>query len=289
MHVNAPAPAPEEKPGSGSGAVTGIGSVMPVLIDSHAHLDGEEFGADLDAVIARARAALAHVVLVGLWRKPGDFGNARALAARDPAFFSATVGVHPHDCARVPEDDWVACERIARDPATIAVGETGLDYHYDLSPRDVQVASFRRSIRIAAAAGKPLVVHVREADADCARVLREEGVPARGGVIHCFTGDAAAARVYLDLGLFVSVAGIVTFKTAEAIRDAVRIVPRDRLLVETDSPYLAPIPFRGKRNEPAHVLETARKVAEVWGTTFEEVARVTAENARRVFGLPADG
>jgi TatD DNase family protein len=255
-------------------------------IDSHAHLDGEDFAGDLEAVIARARAALAHVVLVGLWRKPGDFGNARALAARDPALFSATIGVHPHDCARVPAEDWAACERLARDPATVAVGETGLDYHYDLSPREAQVESFRRSIGIAAAAGKPLVVHVREADADCARVLREAGVPARGAVIHCFTGDAAAARAYLDLGLFVSVAGIVTFRTAEPIREAVRIVPRDRLLVETDSPYLAPVPFRGKRNEPAHVVETVKKVAETWGTTFEEVARATAENARRLFALP---
>jgi TatD DNase family protein len=257
----------------------------PLLIDSHAHLDGEEFAGDLDAVVARARAALSRVVLVGLWRGPGDFGNARALAARHPEFFSATVGVHPHDCARVSEDDWAACERAARDPGTVAVGETGLDYHYDLSPREAQVASFRRSIRIAVAADKPLVVHVREADADCARVLREEGVPARGGIIHCFTGDVAAARVYLDLGLYVSVAGIVTFKTAEPIREAVKIVPRDRLLVETDSPYLAPIPFRGKRNEPAHVVETARKVAELWGTSVEDVARVTAENARRVFAV----
>jgi TatD DNase family protein len=255
------------------------------LIDSHAHLDGEEFRADLEAVVARARAALARVVLVGLWRGPGDFGNARALAERDPGFFSATAGVHPHDCARVPEEDWAACERMAREPSTVAVGETGLDFHYHHSPRELQIASFRRSIRIAAASGKPLVVHVREADAECARVLREEGVPARGGVIHCFTGDAAAARAYLELGLYVSVAGVVTFKTAEPIRQAVRIVPRDRLLVETDSPYLAPIPFRGRRNEPAHVVETARKVAELWGTALEEVARVTGGNARRLFGL----
>jgi TatD DNase family protein len=258
---------------------------MPVLIDSHAHLDGEDYERDLDEVTARARAALSRVVLVGLWRKPGDFGNAAALAARHPDFFSATVGVHPHDCARVPEEDWAACERLAREPGTVAVGETGLDYHYDLSPREVQVASFRRSIRMAAAAAKPLVVHVREADADCARVLGEEGVPARGGVIHCFTGDPAAARAYLELGLHISVAGIVTFKTAEAIREAVKLVPRDRLLVETDSPYLAPIPFRGKRNEPAHVVETAKKVAELWGATLDEVARVTGENTRRLFGL----
>lgn len=260
---------------------------MPVntLIDSHAHLDGDDFRPDLDAVVARARASLSRVVLVGLWRGPGDFGNARELAGRDPGFFSATVGVHPHDCARVPEEDWAVCERMARESATVAVGETGLDFHYDLSPREVQVASFRRSIRIAAAAAKPLVVHVREADAECARVLREEGVPARGGVIHCFTGDAAAALAYLELGLHISVAGIVTFRTAEPIREAVRIVPRDRLLVETDSPYLAPVPFRGKRNEPAHVVETARKVAEVWGTTFGEVARVTSQNTRRLFAL----
>jgi TatD DNase family protein len=255
------------------------------LVDSHAHLDGEDYQADLDAVVARARAALSHVILVGLWRKPGDFGNARALAARHPGFFSATVGIHPHDCARVPEEDWAACDRAARDPSTVAVGETGLDFHYDLSPRQVQAASFRRSIRMAASAGKPLVVHVREADAECAQVLREEGLPVRGGVIHCFTGDPAAARAYLDLGLYLSVAGIITFKTAGPIREAVRIVPRDRLLVETDSPYLAPIPFRGKRNEPAHVVETARKVAEIWGTTLEEVASITVENARRLFGL----
>ncbi len=258
---------------------------MNLLIDSHAHLDGEDFAGDLDAVIARARATLARVVLVGLWRGPGDFGNARELAARAPGFFSATVGVHPHECARVPEEDWAACERMAREPLAVAVGETGLDFHYDLSPREAQIAAFRRSIRMAAAAGKPLVVHVREADAQCARVLREEGVPARGGVIHCFTGDPTAARAYLDLGLYISVAGIVTFKTAEPIREAVRIVPRDRLLVETDSPYLAPVPFRGRRNEPAFVVETAKKVADVWGTTVEEVARATAENTTRLFGI----
>ena len=259
---------------------------MTELIDSHAHLDGEEYRGDLEGVVARARAALRRVVLVGLWRGPGDFGNARKLASLAPEFFSATAGIHPHDCARVPEADWADCERLVQDPATVAVGETGLDFHYDLSPREAQMAGFRRSIRMAARADKPLVVHVREADAECARVLREEGVPARGGVIHCFTGDAAAARTYLDLGLHLSVAGIVTFKTAEGIRDAVRIVPRDRLLVETDSPYLAPVPFRGKRNEPAHVVETARKVAELWGTTLEVASRVTGENARRLFGLP---
>ena len=257
------------------------------LIDSHAHLDGEDFEADLPAVIARARAALSRVVLVGLWRKPGDFGNALALARQEPGFFSATVGVHPHDCARVPESDWVESARLAADPAVVGVGETGLDFHYDLSPREAQEAAFRRSLAIAGAVKKPVVIHVREADAACARVLAEEGVPSLGGVIHCFTGDAAAARAYLDLGLYISVAGIVTFRTADAIREAVRLVPRDRLLVETDSPYLAPVPFRGKRNEPAHVVETARKVAELWGIGLAEVAQLTSENTARLFGLAA--
>jgi TatD DNase family protein len=254
------------------------------LVDSHAHLDFEDYTADLDGVVARARAAgLERIVCVGLWRAPGSFGNALDLAERDPSFFSATVGIHPHECARVPEEDWALHDALARDPRVVAVGETGLDFHYDHSPRPVQEASFRRSLATARAAAKPVVVHVREADAVCARVLREEGVPPAGGVIHCFTGDAAAARAYLDLGLFISVAGVVTFKAAEAIREAVRIVPRDRLLVETDCPFLAPVPYRGKRNEPAYVVETARKVAELWGAPLDEVARVTTENARRLF------
>ena len=257
------------------------------LIDSHAHLDLEDYEKDLDAVLSRARAAgLERIVCVGLWRAPGSFGTALELAASDPSFFSATIGVHPHECARVPEEDWLRHESLARDPRVVAVGETGLDFHYDHSPRPVQESSFRRSLAIARAAGKPVVVHVREADAVCARVLREEGLPAQGGVIHCFTGDAAAARAYLDLGLFISVAGVVTFKTAEAIREAVRIVPRDRLLVETDCPFLAPVPHRGRRNEPAFVAETARKVAEIWGATLEEVAAATTANVKRLFRLP---
>ena len=256
------------------------------LIDSHAHLDFDDYAADLEGVISRARAAgLERVVCVGLWRAPGSFGNALDLATRDPGFFSATVGIHPHECARVPEEDWARHEALARDPRVVAVGETGLDFHYDHSPRADQETAFRRSLRIAHAAGKPAVIHVREADEACARVLAEEGVPPAGGVIHCFTGDVPAARAYLALGLYISAAGIVTFKTAEAIREAIRIVPRDRLLVETDSPFLAPIPYRGKRNEPAYVVKTAEKVAELWGATIEDVARATTENVKRLFRI----
>ena len=267
--------------------MTVSGTAVMRLVDSHAHLDGDDLAADLPGLRRRAGSAgVERVVCIGLWRAPGDFGNALRLAADDPGFFSATVGIHPHECARVPEPDWEACRRMAGDPRVVAVGETGLDFHYDHSPRPDQERSFRRSIAMAHQAGKPVVVHVREADGPCARVLREEGVPPAGGVIHCFTGDWEAARTYLDLGLFVSVAGVVTFRNAEAIRDAVRRIPRDRLLVETDSPYLAPVPFRGKRNEPAHVAEVARAVAGLWGVDPEEAARVTGDNARRLFRLP---
>jgi TatD DNase family protein len=259
---------------------------VPRLVDSHAHLDFEDYQGDLPAVVERARSAgVDRIVLVGLWRGPGQFGNALDLATRQPALFSATAGIHPHDCARVPEEDWAALERMAADPRVVGVGETGLDFHYDHSPRPVQEASFRRSIAVARRAGKPVVVHVREADEACARVLAEEGVPAAGGVIHCFTGDAARARAYLDLGLYLSVAGVVTFRTAGDLREAVRRAPRDRLLVETDCPFLAPVPFRGKRNEPAFVARTAEQVAELWGVSVDEVGEITTENARRLFRL----
>jgi TatD DNase family protein len=257
-----------------------------MLIDSHAHLDFEDYRDDLEAVVTRARAAgVGRVVLIGLWRAPGCFGNALELATARPDYFAATIGIHPHECARVPEEDWRAMEAAAEDARVVGVGETGLDFHYDLSPRDVQEGSFRRSIRAARAVGKPVVVHVREADEACARVLAEEGVPSAGGVIHCFTGDWARAKAYLDLGLYLSVAGVVTFKAAEDLRDAVRRAPRDRLLVETDCPFLAPVPFRGKRNEPSYVARTAEKVAELWGVPVEEVGEVTSENARRLFRL----
>jgi TatD DNase family protein len=256
------------------------------LVDSHAHLDRAEYEGDLDAVVERARAAgVERIVCVGLWRGRRDFGDALALADRDPAYFAASIGVHPHESVDVPEEDWAAVERLARDRRVVAIGETGLDFHYDHSPREVQEAAFRRSIRIARAVEKPLIVHLREADEVCARVLEEEGSPAAGGVIHCFTGDAARAERWLALGLHLSVAGVVTFKAAEALREAVRRVPRDRLLVETDCPFLAPVPFRGKRNEPAHVAHVAAKVAELWGVPAEEAGEITSANARRLFRL----
>jgi TatD DNase family protein len=256
------------------------------LVDSHAHLDRTEYAGDLDGVIERARAAgLERVVCVGIWRAPGDFGDALGLVERDPAYFAATAGVHPHECAQVPQEDWNRLEQLALDPRVVAIGETGLDFHYDHSPRPMQIESFRRSIRLARAARKPVVVHVREADDACAQVLEEEGVPEAGGVIHCFTGDWTRARRYLDLGLHLSVAGVITFKAAEDLRAAIRQVPRSRLLVETDCPFLAPVPFRGKRNEPAYVEHTAAQVAALWNVGVDEVGEITTENARRLFSL----
>ena len=256
-----------------------------MLIDSHCHLDRDEYGEDREAVIARARAAgLTRAVLIGLWRAKGSFGDALALRDSDPAFFAATVGIHPHEAADAPEEDFAAMEKLAHDPRIVGVGETGLDYHYDHSPRPVQQDAFRRHIRAAKSAKKPVVIHVREAHEDCRRILLEEQAAA-GGVIHCFTGGPDEARGYLELGFYISVAGVVTFKTAEPLREAVKLLPLDRLLVETDSPFLAPIPLRGKRNEPANVALVAAKVAEVKGLTVEEVARATTENAKRAFRL----
>ena len=255
------------------------------LIDAHAHLDATQYEADRDEVIARARAAgIRQMIAVGQWHAPGDFGGAFDLAARYPGLFYATIGIHPHEVAKVPPEDWATLEELAARPETIAVGETGLDYHYDYSPRDVQRRWFRHQIELATRLGKPVVVHTREADDDTAAILRETQPPS--GVIHCFTGGPERAQAYLDLGLHISVAGVLTFKNAEDLREAVRIIPLERLLIETDCPYLAPIPFRGKRNEPAHVKLVAEKVAEVKGLSVEEVAAATTANARRFFGLP---
>jgi len=259
------------------------------LIDSHCHIDAAEYDADREAVVARAReSGLEHMVLVGLWREGEGARSARRaldLAALDRSLFTPTVCVHPHDVAQVSEADAAEIDALCADPHVAAVGETGLDYHYDHSPRELQQDWFRRYLRLATQLGKPVVIHTREAEADTYRCLDEEGVPPAGAVIHCFTGDRAAAREYLARGLFISFSGISTFKTAEEIREAARLVPIDRMLVETDAPYLAPIPHRGKRNEPAWVARTVEVLAAVKGVTPELLAEATADNARRFFRI----
>lgn len=253
------------------------------LVDAHCHLEVKDYP-DVMAILDGARAAgLVHAIVVGQFHGPGNWGNALELAAAHPDFLSPTLGIHPHEAARATEADFATLEAACARPEVRAVGEAGLDYYYDHSPRDVQSTVFRRQCELARKLAKPLVVHVRDAHDDCEAVLREVGLSR--GVIHCFTGDTAAAKRYLDRGFFLSLSGVVTYKNAQALQDAVRFAPLDRLMVETDSPYLAPVPHRGKKNQPAHVVETARKVAELKGVTLEEVAATTTANASALFGL----
>jgi TatD DNase family protein len=262
--------------------------VVPRFIDSHAHLDSSDFDADRAEVLARARAAGVDVmILVAAPRDLAEAARPLELARTDPALF-ATAGVHPHDAARIEDGWWPELERLARDPKVVAVGETGLDYYYDHSPRDVQRGAFARQIELARAVGKPVVCHVRDAHEDAHRMLDAGGVGrpgGPGGVIHCFTGNAEQAAGYAALGLYVSFSGITTFKTAAAIREAVRAVPRDRLLIETDCPFLAPVPMRGRRNEPAFLVHTAQVVAAEAGLAVEELAELTRANAQTLFSL----
>jgi TatD DNase family protein len=263
-------------------------SAGPALVDSHCHVAEPEFDSDRDAVLARARASgVSTVVCVGATGPAEANAAAVALAgAAAPVEIVATVGIHPHHASSADEAGFALLERWARGAGVVAVGETGLDFHYNFSPPEAQRASFARTIALARRVNLPLVVHVREAHDEAAELLRAEGGGALEGVIHCFTGERTDARRYLDLGLHVSVAGIVTFKNADALRDAVRHVPLDRLLVETDAPYLAPVPHRGRRNEPAWVRLVAEAVATVRGEPYELVAAATTANARRLFRLP---
>ncbi|HZJ55875.1 MAG TPA: TatD family hydrolase [Myxococcaceae bacterium] len=253
------------------------------LVDGHCHLEPGDFP-DVRAVLERmAAAGVVHAVVVGQFHRPGDFGTAVATARARPDRLTATLGIHPHEAARATEADFAYLEEACGRPEVHAVGEAGLDFYYDRSPRDVQDAVFRWQCALSLKVGKPLVVHVRDAHAECAAILRSE--KPSPGVIHCFTGDLSAARTYLDLGFHLSISGVVTYKKTEALAEAVRFAPLDRLLVETDSPYLAPIPYRGRKNEPAYVVETARKVAELKELPFEEVAEATSVNAARMYGF----
>lgn len=254
-------------------------------VDSHCHLDMERFDADREEVIARARGAgVSAMVTIGAGG-PMESNRAAVELARRNADIYATVGIHPHDARTVDAAAMDEIGRLAEDPKVVGIGETGLDFHYDNSPRPAQEEAMRRFTALARERGLPLVVHVRDAYELAARILREEGLGEAGGVIHCFSGDRAAAAAFLDLGLHLSYSGIVTFRNAEELREAARITPADRLLIETDAPFLAPVPMRGKRNEPAFVLHTAALLAEVRGETLDDVARATAENARRLFRL----
>lgn len=252
------------------------------LIDSHAHLDGEKFAGDREAVLQRARdAGVVAVLTIGVDLASSE--RAVALASAHDELY-ATVGVHPHDAAKFDDADWPKLEALWRHPRVRGVGETGLDYFYDFSPRERQQGLFRRQLEVAGTVGHPVVIHIRDAYDDAFELIAAVGLPA-GGVVHCFTAGPAECERALALGLYVSIPGVVTFKNGESIRAALPLIPDDRLLIETDSPYLAPTPHRGRRNEPAFVVETARRVAEVRGQTLAEIADLTRANACRLFGL----
>ena len=256
------------------------------MFDSHAHLDRHFFGEAVDAVLDRAfDAGLTGVITIGSDADPEAMREAAALARRREAVWAA-VGVHPHEADRATESSFATLVALLDDPRVVAVGETGLDYHYDLSSQEGQREVFRRQVRIAAERGKPLVVHCREAHDDCIRILSEVPLRPRPGVIHCFTSDLATATRYLDLGYLLSIPGVVTFRNAADLVAAVAEVRAEQLLVETDAPFLAPSPCRGRPNEPAFVRHTIAAIARIKGLSFEDVARITEVNARRLFGLP---
>ncbi|QQS33420.1 MAG: TatD family hydrolase [Acidobacteriota bacterium] len=260
-----------------------------MLVDSHCHIDGEAFDADRDAVVARAREAGVEMMLnVGTGDPHTDeFRRAVAVAERHDGVY-ASVGVHPHD-AKLYDDaaEEHLIDLVHSSKKVIAWGEIGLDYYYDHSPRDVQREAFVRQIRKARKLDLPIIIHSRDANEDTVEILKEEcsceGF--RGGIMHCFGGTAEMAEALMPLGFLISFAGNVTFKKADELRDAARVVPLDRLLVETDCPYLTPVPHRGKRNEPAMVVHTARFLAEFYGIPFEELVRQTTANFKALFRM----
>jgi TatD DNase family protein len=265
---------------------------IPHLVDSHCHLDFPQFDADRMAVIQRAaEAGVGTLLSLGVGSGPPALDAGLKIAELAPPRPDApwpviytSVGVHPHEAKQAGEADFAELERLGAHPKVLAVGEIGLDFHYDHSPRETQRVVFIRQMEIAARLGKPIIIHCREAWPECLDLLRSHWrCSGLGGVLHCFSGDAEIARQGLDLGFLISFAGNVTFPKAEDLRQAARNVPPDRLLIETDSPYLAPVPHRGRRNEPAFVAAVAQRLAEARGVAAEDLARQTSDNFRRFF------
>ncbi len=265
-----------------------------MFIDSHAHLEMEQFNPDREQMIARARAAgIEKIVAIGSGTGPGSLDCGIQLAEQhESGFIYATIGIHPHEARLATEADFQELEHLAKRPKVIAWGEIGLDYFYDHSPRELQQRVFLKQMELARVAQLPIVIHCRPSDKsdnawnDCLELLeRHWRTSGLGGILHCFTGSWPHARRALDLGFMISFAGNITFPKAQSIRDAAKEVPRERLLIETDSPFLAPVPYRGKRNEPAFVKEVARQLSEIRGLSTEEIGHQTAANFYNFFKL----
>jgi TatD DNase family protein len=257
---------------------------MVMLIDSHAHIDMQDFEKDLDDVLERAvQAGVGHIVAIGIDLKSSvDALN----LARKHACISSSVGCHPHNADGCGESDLNQLAGLASEPEVVAWGEIGLDYFRGYSSPEAQAGSFRRQLGMARDLNLPVIIHDREAHEAVYSTLKEMGKGERKGVIHCFSGDMALAEAFMELGYFISIPGTVTYKNASHIKEVAAFIPLSRMLVETDSPYLAPVPKRGKRNEPAYVRFTAMEIARLRDVPFEEVACQTTENARALFGLP---
>lgn len=260
------------------------------LIDSHAHIDVSDYDADREEMLRRAQEAGVGTILA-IGNGPEIEKLAAAVRyAESYDWIYASAGIHPHEAKLAADAHYAELERLARHPRVLAWGEIGLDYHYDHSPRDVQVRVFRRQLELARAAKRPVIIHCREAWPDCLRILQEDWQSSGlGGIFHCFTGTPEEARHGAEMGFLVSFAGNVTYPKAQNLRDAARDVPVDRLLIETDSPFLAPQLHRGRRNEPAYVAEVARTIANVRNLAPPEVAELTSTNFRRFFGLHSAG
>ncbi|AOH52787.1 hydrolase TatD [Peribacillus muralis] len=254
-----------------------------MLFDTHVHVNAEQFNEDLEEVIERAKeAGVNNMVVVGFDR-PTIKRAMELVETYD--FMYAAVGWHPVDAIDMTEDDLQWIEELSNHPKVVAIGEMGLDYHWDKSPKDIQKEVFRKQIRLAKKVGLPIIIHNREATADIVNILKEEEASSVGGIMHCFSGSAETALECVDMNFYISLGGPVTFKNAKKPKEVAAAVPLDRLLIETDCPYLAPHPFRGKRNEPSYVKLVAEQIAEIKQLSIEEVSKTTTENAKKLFGI----
>jgi len=254
-----------------------------MLIDSHAHLGMPQYDRDRYEVIRRAMDAEVDLIFT-VGTDIRDCRKAVEIARGNERVF-AIIGIHPHNAKDVDKGTFADLKALSQDGKVKAIGEIGLDFFRNLSPKDVQMARFRQQIDLAKELGLPIVVHARDAQKEVLTILREEEAGEIGGVFHCFSGDYDMARSFMDMGFSLSIPGTITFKNSSELREVIKRIPLDRILVETDCPFLTPMPFRGKRNEPAYVKITALKLAEVKGLSFDEVARITSKNAKRVFRL----